>query len=133
MIRMLIQLAIFFLSAAIGLVAASVFVDGFELSISGFAMAVVVFGIAQSLFAPFAMKMAHRHAPRLLGGIGLVSTFLALLVATFAPEGLRISGVSAWMVGTLVVWLFTALGAWLLPLALVKKKVSGDAPSASGS
>lgn len=124
MVRLLIRTAIFFASAAVGLLVASWVVNGFTITLGGFLMATVVFALAQSILTPFAMKMAHRHAPRLLGGIGLVSTFLALVVASFVPGGITIRGISSWVIGTLVVWLATALGTWLLPLAVLKEAKS---------
>ncbi len=124
MVRLLIRTAIFFASAAVGLLVASWVVNGFTITLGGFLTATVVFALAQSILTPFAMKMAHRHAPRLLGGIGLVSTFLALVVASFVPGGITIRGVSSWVIGTLVVWLATALGTWLLPLAVLKEAKS---------
>ena len=100
-----------------------------RLSVSGFLIAVAVFALAQSILAPFIFNVARKYAPAMLGGIGLVSTFVALLIATWFPEGLRISGVSSWISATLVVWIVTALGAWLLPLVLLKKRVGGRTAS----
>ena len=129
MIRLIVNVVIYFASAALGLLVASWVVPGFDLNLPGFLFGTIVFAIAQSILAPFAMKLAHRYARGLLGGIGLVSTFLALLVAVFVPGGITISGVSAWVIGTLVVWLITALGGWLLPIAaakwILKEKAAG--------
>ena len=129
MIRLIVNVVIYFASAALGLLVASWVVPGFDLNLPGFLFGTIVFAIAQSILAPFAMKMAHKYARGLLGGIGLVSTFLALLVAVFVPGGITISGVSAWVIGTLVVWLITALGGWLLPIAaakwILKEKAAG--------
>ena len=124
-IRFLIRAGISFGSAALGLLVAALLVPGMRLSLSGFLVAVVVFAVAQSLLAPFIVNLARKHAPALLGGIGLVSTFVALLIASFFPGGLRISGISTWITATLVVWIVTALGAWLLPIALLKRRVAG--------
>ena len=129
MLRLIINVVIYFLSAALGLLVAYWVVPGFELNFQGFLLGTIVFAIAQSILAPFAMKIAHRYAKGLLGGIGLVSTFMALLVAHFLPGGMTINGTSAWVIGTLVVWLVTALGGWLLPIAaakwILKEKVAG--------
>ncbi len=129
MIKFIINVVIYFASAAVGLLVASWVVSGFDVTLQGFLLGTIVFAIAQSILAPFAMKMAHRYAKGLLGGIGLVSTFLALLVAVFVPGGITINGVAAWVIGTLVVWLITALGGWLLPIAaakwILKEKAAG--------
>ena len=131
MTRMLIRAVIFLGTAALGLLVAAAGVPGVRLSVSGFliAVAVAVFALAQSILAPFIFNVARKYAPAMLGGIGLVSTFVALLIATWFPEGLRISGVSSWISATLVVWIVTALGAWLLPLVLLRKRVGGRTAS----
>ena len=47
------------------------------------------------------------------GVAGLLSTFLALWVATLITDGLSFDGVAAWILATVVVWLTTALLGWL--------------------
>ena len=122
MISFLIRAAIFLGSAAVGLLVASLILSGFSAPTSGFIVAVVIFAIAQSVLAPFIATVAKRHAPAFLGGIGLVSTFVALVGASLFSN-LSISGVSAWILGTVVVWLVTALATLVLPLLFVRKKV----------
>ncbi len=74
--------------------------------------------------APFLVKLAHSHARVLLGGIGLVSTFVALLAARLIGSSLQITGgVRTWVLATLIVWLVTAIATLLLPVALVKAGV----------
>ncbi len=51
-----------------------------------------------------------------------MSTFVALLVASLFSN-LSISGVSTWILGTVVVWLVTAVATLVLPLLFVRKKV----------
>lgn len=124
MIRFLIRVAIFLVTAAVGLLVAAWVLPDVSLSATGFLTAVVVFSVAQTILAPFIFKMAKRHASALLGGIGLVSTFVGLLIATFFPGGLAINGIVTWILATVIVWLVTALGTWLLPLWFLKEKVS---------
>lgn len=125
MIRLLIRAAIFVGTAALGLLVASVVLPDVQISLSGFLVSVGVFALAQSILAPFIFNMARQYAPAMLGGIGLVSTFVALLIASLVPGGLTITGISTWVLATLVVWIVTALGGWLLPLLLLKNRVSG--------
>ena len=124
MIRLLIRTGIFIGTAAVGLLAAAAVVDGVQLSLSGFLVAVGVFALAQSILGPFIFNIARQYAPAMLGGIGLVSTFVALLIASLFPDGLRISGVFTWVLATLVVWIVTAFGGWLLPLVLLKNRAA---------
>lgn len=122
MIRFMIRAAIFLATAALGLLAAALILPDFQLSLSGLLVAIIVFALAQSVLAPFIFKMARRYAPALVGGIGLVSTFVALLIASLVGGGLAITGIGTWILGTLIVWIVTALGAWLLPLIALKKR-----------
>jgi hypothetical protein len=123
MLRLLIRTLIFLLSATLGLLAAAWLLPGVELSVSGFIVTIVVFTIAQNVLSPFIMKMTARNAPAFLGGVGLISTFVALLLATLFTGGLHITGWQTWVLATLVVWLGTALGAFFLPMFMLKKTV----------
>lgn len=119
MIRMLVRAVVFLVSAAVGLLVAAAVVDGVSVGTSGLVAAVVVFAVLQSVLAPFLAKVAARNAPAFLGGIGLVSTFVALLVASWVTDGLTITGgAGTWLAATVVVWLATALATLALPVLL---------------
>ncbi|MFT4108558.1 hypothetical protein [Propionicimonas sp.] len=121
--RLLILAAIFCGSSVVGLLLAGLLVPGVGVGVQGFIVAVVVFTIAQSLLTPIVTKLATKFSPPLVGGVGLISTALALVIASSFSGGLVINGASAWVPATLVVWAVTALGCWLLPLWLLKKGV----------
>ena len=124
MVRFLIRLAIYVGTAALAFFVASWLLDRFELSASGFIIAVAVFALAQSILAPFIVTMATKYAPAVLGGIGLISTFVALLLASFVPGGITLSGIDTWVLASLIVWFITALGGWVLPLIFLRGKFS---------
>jgi uncharacterized membrane protein YvlD (DUF360 family) len=126
MIAFLIRSAIFLASAALGLWVASLLVEGFDLTASGFLVAVLVFALLQSILSPWILTMTRRYASALTGGVGLISTFIGLWVATLVGDGLSIDGAQAWLLGGVVVWIVTMLGTLLLPLVLVKKAVRQD-------
>jgi hypothetical protein len=123
----LIRALIFLVSAALGLIAADLLLPGFYLHWNdwwGIVLAVVIFAVLQSILAPWLLKVTRRHANALIGGIGLLSTFVALLIAVLIPAaGIGIDGPVAWIIGTLIVWLVTALASWLLPPLFIKDKV----------
>ncbi|GAA2858946.1 phage holin family protein [Microbacterium arabinogalactanolyticum] len=124
MIRFLIRAAISLGTSAVALLVCFWVLPDFGLSLGGFLTAVIVFAIAQAVLSPFIFNVARKHASAILGGIGLVSTFVALLIASLFPGGLHISGVATWILSTLIVWIITALGTWLLPLIFLKKTVT---------
>ena len=124
MIRFLIRTAISLGTSAVALLVCSWTLPGFGLSLGGFLTAVIVFTVAQAVLTPFIFNVARKHASAILGGIGLVSTFVALLIASLFPGGLHITGVATWILATLIAWIITALGTWLLPLVFLKKTVT---------
>lgn len=125
MVRLLIRTLIFLGSSALGLLAAQLILDGFKISVSGFVLTVVVFSVIQSVLAPFIAKMARRYASFLLGGIGLLAAFVGLVAASWLTDGLTITGLSTWILASLVVWLVTAIATVALPAIFLKKKVEG--------
>ncbi|RVW01422.1 phage holin family protein [Rhodococcus xishaensis] len=131
MIRFLIRTAIFLGSAAIGILAAVWLLPEVSVSASGFITAVVLFAVAQSVLSPYITKIAARDAPAFLGGIGIVSTFVALVIASVFG-GLSISGWRTWILATIVVWLVTALATVLLPMFLLRGKFDDRKAKKSG-
>lgn len=124
MIRILLSAAVFLASSAIGLLVASLLIPGVSVSVTGFITAVIIFAVAQAILSPFFLKMASRYASAFLGGIGLVSTLAALILASVLTNGLVIRGISSWIWATVVVWLVTALATLVLPALVLKSKKS---------
>ncbi|WP_137149847.1 phage holin family protein [Mycolicibacterium sp. CR10] len=127
MIRFLLRVAVFLGSAAIGLLVAAWLVPGVSLSALGFITAVVIFTVTQAILSPFFLKMASRYASAFLGGIGLVSTFVALLLASLLSNGLSIRGTGSWIAATVLVWLVTALATVVLPVLVLREKKKNKA------
>ncbi|MGD9606382.1 MAG: hypothetical protein AB7V10_02760 [Leucobacter sp.] len=114
MIRFLLNVVSHLVSAVLALLIAGWLLSQWvTLHLGGFLVAVAVFALAQSILAPFVFNMARKYASALLGGIGLVSTFLALWVATLFPGGIEVVGIG-WVLAPLVIWIVTALGGWIL-------------------
>lgn len=130
MIRFLIQVVVNLITAAVALLLAGVLIGGVTVRPIGLITATIVFVLANGLFSPWVYKMADRYAPAVVGGVGLVSTLIALFIATLIGNGLTISGFIDWVMATLLVWIITALGGWLLLSWWLKRRVkarrSGD-------
>lgn len=122
MIRFLIHIGIALATAALALLICSWILTDFNLQPAGFVFAVVVFTAAQAILAPFILNIARTYASALLGGIGLISTFVALLIADLVPNGLEIRGIVTWILAALIIWVVTALGTWLLPMIFLKNR-----------
>ncbi|MBM7463654.1 phage holin family protein [Microbacterium dextranolyticum] len=128
MIMFLLRALIFLVSAAVGLLVADLVLPGFTVdwrNPGGFVLAIVIFAVLQSVLAPWLARVAQRNAPAFLGGIGIVSTFVALLVTAIIPNaGLTIGQPWwTWIVAPMIVWVVTAIATFLLPALFLKKKV----------
>lgn len=128
MITFLLRAVVFLASAAVGLIVADIVLPGFTIdwrSPVGFILAIVIFAVLQSVLAPWLARVAQRNAPAFLGGIGIVSTFVALVVTALIPGAGLTIGLPwwTWIVAPMIVWVVTAIAAFLLPAVLLKKKV----------
>lgn len=127
MITLLFRAVMYVVSAGIGLIVADLLLPGFEIEWDkwwGFVICIVIFAVLQSVLAPWVSKLADRYAPVLMGGIGIFSTLIALVVVVLLPiGGLRITDLAGWLLGSVIVWLITALGSILLPMIFLKKNV----------
>ena len=119
-IRLLIRLAVFLVSAGVGLLVADALLDEMTVEAAGFLIVIVIFAVAQAILGPFIARVVARNANAFLGGVGLVTTFVALLLAKTIGDALTIEGVGTWIAATVLVWLVTALATLLIPLILVK-------------
>jgi uncharacterized membrane protein YvlD (DUF360 family) len=113
-------------SAAIGLLVAKLVLDDMTIDAASFLFVVVIFSVMQAVLAPFTAKVTAQNASALLGGVGLLSTFTALLITSAVAEGMSISGLDTWVFASLIVWIVTMLGSFLLPL-LVGRRLVGRA------
>ncbi len=130
MIMFLLRALIFLASAALGLLAADLILPGFRIEWStwwGFVLAILIFAALQSVLTPWIASVARRNAPALLGGIGIFSTLIALIVVVLIPgAGLTIGEpfVLTWILAPVIVWLVTALATLFLPMIFIKRRVA---------
>ncbi|WP_062385175.1 phage holin family protein [Demequina iriomotensis] len=122
MVRFLIHTLIFLGSAALGLwITSLILSDNMSLPFTALVVATVIYAVAQWILSPLIFKMATKYANAILGGVGLVSTFVALLIATLVVDDFTIDGIGTWIAATVLVWLVTALATWILPMFLLKE------------
>lgn len=127
MIRFLIYAAIFLGSAALALWLTGIVLEDFSITLEALIVAAVIFAVIQALLSPFILKMTARYASAFIGGVGLLSTFIALWLTSIFVDGLEITGGAVtWVLATLMVWLITALATWVLPMIFIKKAVTNN-------
>jgi uncharacterized membrane protein YvlD (DUF360 family) len=127
MVRFLIRAAIFLGSAALGLLVAALIVPAFHVHWAGFVVAIIVFALVQAAVEWLVRKITSRSAPVIAGIAGLLSTFIALFVASLFTEGLSFDGLFAWILATVIVWVVAALAAWLLAKFLLREPAENRA------
>jgi uncharacterized membrane protein YvlD (DUF360 family) len=131
MVRIIIGFAITCLANAIGLLVANLVLDDMSVTASAFLIAMLIFTIATIILQPLVLKIALKNsvAKPLLGGTALVTTLVGLIVTAVITDGMHISGLSTWVVATVIVWFASMLAAILLPVFLVKKAVNNNGPN----
>jgi hypothetical protein len=123
MIRFLIRTAVFFASALIGLFVADMILTDLSVTGESYLLVAIIFALIQALISPLMFKTVHRNASAFTGGVGLISTLVALIATTILTSGLTITGLTTWILAALIVWLAGAIAAFLLPLIFLKRTV----------
>jgi hypothetical protein len=124
MIRLLIRAAIYLGSAALAVwVTSLILADNMSVPLSALLWIAVIFAVIQAIISPLIFKITAKNANALIGGVGLLSTFVSLLITTLVVESFTITGVGTWIAATVLIWLITALAAWVLPMFLLKEAV----------
>lgn len=118
---MVFRLLIALLGNAIGLIVAATVVDGVSISATSFIFAVVIFTVVMALAQPFLASQLRRRASAALGGVSLIATFVALVITNVLSSGLSISGITAWLAATVIVWAASLLAIFILPYLGLKK------------
>ena len=123
MVRLLVRTLIVLVGNAVGLIVASLVFSGFNISATGFIWSLVIFTVAFAILTPFIVSVLRRNdsSGKAMGGVALISTFVALLITDVFSSGLSISGITTWIGATLVVWLASLLAIFILPFLGLKK------------
>lgn len=121
MIRFLISLVVSFGAAVLGLLVANALLDDMSLDGASFLLAAALFALLMAVLMPFFAVNVRRYAAPAASAVGLITTFVALLVTTAVSDGISISGATTWILATLIVWLGTMIATLLLPLLFAKR------------
>jgi len=122
-IRLLVRTVIVLIGNAVGLIVASLVFDDFSIDVTGFIVSLILFTVAVALLTPFlanAMQRGRSNSAA-VGGVSLISTFVALVATDLLTDGLDISGIGTWIGATVVVWLASLLAVFILPFLGLKK------------
>ena len=115
MIRLLVRTLIAVAANAVGLIVASVVLDGFSINVASFIVAVVIFTIVFAVLTPFLAVQLRRLGNGAIGATALIATLVSLVVTDLLSDGFSISGVGTWIAAAVIVWLAALVAAFVLP------------------
>jgi uncharacterized membrane protein YvlD (DUF360 family) len=121
MIRLLVRTVIAVAANAVGLIVASVVLDGFSINVASFVVAVVIFTIVFAVLTPFLAVQLRRLGNGAIGATALIATLVSLVVTDLLSDGFSISGVGTWIAAAVIVWLAALVAAFVLPFLGLKK------------
>ena len=107
--RLLVRIGLAVVTNAIALLIAAGLLDGVTIDASSFVFAVIIFSILSLVLRPILIWVVARSVRPLLGIIALVTTFVILLITDLLSDGLNITGVTDWILATVIVWLATMI------------------------
>jgi uncharacterized membrane protein YvlD (DUF360 family) len=120
LIRFLIHVGIALLGAAIGLIVAATVLDDMTLDGAAFVIAIVIFAVLTAVLEPLIEKIGDEHLSIVSVFSELITTFAALLITELVSDGLNITGLTTWIIATVIVWAATALATWILLRMFIK-------------
>ena len=99
-----VRIVLAVIANAIALIIAAALLDGVHINASGFLLALVIFTIGSLVLTPLVTWIVIRRMRALLGIVGLVATFVVLLVTDLLSDGFTINGAVDWILAVLIVW-----------------------------
>ena len=126
MIRLALRTLIAVAANAIGLIVAAFLLDGMDIDVTSFIVAVVIFTIVFAVLTPFLAVQLRRLGNGAIGATALIATLVSLIVTDLLSDGFTISGVVAWGVAPVIVWLAALVAAFVLPFLGLKKYLEAN-------
>ena len=121
MIRLIVRTLIAVAANAVGLIVASIVLDGFSINVASFIVAVVIFTIVFAVLTPFLAVQLRRLGNGAIGATALIATLVSLIITDLLSDGFSISGVGTWIAAAVIVWLAALVAAFVLPFLGLKK------------
>jgi hypothetical protein len=96
---------------AVGIIVSATLLDDFSIEAGALVPATLLFWIAHIAVQFLALRVLVRQPSVALAGLlALASTIVALIVVNIIVDGMRIDGISTYVLATLVIWLATVAG-----------------------
>ncbi|MBH0122700.1 phage holin family protein [Rhodococcus sp. NPDC003382] len=124
MMRLLATAVVALIANAIALIVGAWVLPDMSLTPVAFLIAVVIFTVVAVVIDPLIRQVSVTKAPVLLGSSALVSTLVALIVTALVSDGLKISGITTWVLATVIVWAVSVIARLLLPMVIFRKTLA---------
>lgn len=121
MIRLIVRTLVAVAANAVGLIVASIVLDGFSIDVTSFIVAVVIFTIVFAVLQPFLAVQLRRLGNGAMGATALIATLVSLVITDLISDGFSISGVGTWIAAAVIVWLAALVATFVLPFLGLKK------------
>jgi putative membrane protein len=109
--RLGIRLVTSLAAIAVGIIVAAALLDDFSIDAGGLVAATLLFWIIHIVVQFLALRVLVRQPSVALAGLlALASTIVALVIVNIIVSGMRIHGVSTYVLATLIIWLSTVAG-----------------------
>jgi putative membrane protein len=106
-IRLLTSLA----GIAVGIVVSATLLDDFSIDAGAVVVATILFWIVHLAVQFLALRVLVRQPSVALAGLlALASTIVALIIVNIIVSGMRLHGISTYVLATLIIWLATVGG-----------------------
>jgi uncharacterized membrane protein YvlD (DUF360 family) len=120
-IRLIVRTLVAVAANAVGLIVASLVLDGFDIDVTSFIVAVIIFTIVFAILTPFLAVQLRRLGNGAIGATALIATLVSLIITDLISDGFTISGVGTWIAAAVIVWLAALVAAFVLPFLGLKK------------
>jgi uncharacterized membrane protein YvlD (DUF360 family) len=120
-IRLIVRTLVAVAANAVGLIVASLVLDGFDIDVTSFIVAVIIFTIVFAILTPFLAVQLRRLGNGAMGATALIATLVSLIITDLISDGFTISGVGTWIAAAVIVWLAALVAAFVLPFLGLKK------------
>jgi hypothetical protein len=109
---LILRLVVSLISSAVAFIVADLLLDDFVVTYPlGLIIPVALFTVATVLLGPVVSAMIEKYATWASIAVGLIITFLALLITDLVSDKLTIEGVGTWVIGTAIVWVASIVTA----------------------
>lgn len=96
---------------AVGIIVSATLLDRFSIDAGALVIATLLFWIVHIAVQFLALRVLIRQPSVALAGLlALASTIVSLIIVNIIVSGMRVSGVSTYVLATLIIWLTTAGG-----------------------